>query len=81
MTTASGSNSQPELQALVSRCKDAIARGRRGGLASAQAYREAGAALRALKELLPHGQFGRVAAEQCDCSKQWRSRLMSLDRD
>jgi len=81
MALGSGNNSQTELQALVLRYKDAVARGRKGGLASAQAYREAGAALRALKKLPPHGQFGRVAAEQCDCSKQWRSRLMALDRD
>jgi hypothetical protein len=78
---ASRNNSQIELQTLVSRCNDALARGRQDGLASAQAYREAGAALRALKELLPHGQFGPIATKRCDCSKQWRARLMLLDRD
>jgi hypothetical protein len=74
-------NSQAELQHLVSLCNDALARGREGGLASAQAYREAGAALRALKGLSPHGQFGPIATKRCGCSKQWRARLMSLDRE
>ena len=74
-------NSQVELTALVQRCNSALARGRHGGLASLQAYREAGAALCALKELVPHGQFGPIASQQCCCSKQWRTRLMSLDHD
>jgi hypothetical protein len=74
-------NSQVELTALVQRCNSALARGRHGGLASLQAYREAGAALCALKELVPHGQFGPIASQQCGCSKQWRARLMSLDHD
>ena len=26
------------------------------------------------------GEFGRVAEQRCGCSKQWRARLMSLDR-
>jgi hypothetical protein len=74
-------NSQVELTALVQHCNSALARGRHSGLASLQAYREAGAALRAIKELVPHGQFGPIASQQCSCSKQWRAQLMSLDHD
>jgi hypothetical protein len=76
-----GSNSETEREALVSRCNEALALGRRGGLESLRANREAGAALRALKELLPRGQFGPIATHHCGCSKQWRSRLMLLDRE
>lgn len=75
------SNSKTTVDALVMRCNDALTRGRQIGLASTGAYREAGAALRALKDLLPHGQFGPVASKQCGCCKQWRTRLMKLDRE
>ena len=34
-----------------------------------------------LKELLPWGQFGPVAEARCGCSKQWRARLMQLNRE
>ena len=80
-SSSSHSNSVTELQALVSRCNQALARGQHGGLASLLAYRDAGAALRALKVLLPRGQFGPVASQQCGCSKQWRARLMLLDKE
>lgn len=76
-----GDNSQTELRTLVSRCQDALARGRDGGLQSLEAYREAGAALRALKERLPRGEFGHVADECCGRFKQWRARLRTLDRE
>jgi hypothetical protein len=75
------SNSHAEIQALVGRCGEALARGRRGGLESLLAFREAGTALRALKEVLPRGQFGPIAEQRCGCSKQWRARLMLLDRE
>ncbi len=81
MDSASRSNSQAEIQALVGRCGEALARGRRGGLESLQAFREAGSALRAPKEVLPRGQFGPIAEQRCGCSKQWRARIMLLDRE
>ena len=37
------SNSEAELQALVSRCNQALAHGRHGGFTSLQAFRDAGA--------------------------------------
>ena len=74
-------NSQAALEDLVDRCNASLQRGKQGGLASLEAYRDAGAALRELKELLPRGQFGPVAEARCQCCKQWRARLMQLDRE
>src|SRR5207245_9674479 len=75
------SNSQAMLEGLVVRCKESLDRGRQGGLASLHFYRDAGATLRELKELAPRGDFGRIADTRCGCSKQWRARLMMLDRE
>jgi hypothetical protein len=75
------SNSQAMLEGLVVRCKESLDRGRQGGLASLHSYRDAGATLRELKELAPRGDFGRIADTRCGCSKQWRARLMMLDRE
>jgi hypothetical protein len=74
----SSSNSDMARESLVWRCNEAQQRGKQGGLASLEAYRDAGAALVELKELLPRGKFGRVAEQRCHCTKQWRSRLMRL---
>jgi hypothetical protein len=75
------SNTKAESEALIARCKQALDRGRSGGLAALKAFREAGAALRELKQVVPHGEFGRVADELCGCTKQWRALLMKLDRE
>jgi hypothetical protein len=74
------SNSQTTIESLVARCNESLQRGRNGGLASLEAYREAGVALLELKEVLPRGQFGPVATERCACSKQWRARLLEVAR-
>jgi hypothetical protein len=63
---------------LISRCNAYLQLGNQAGLASLEAFRDAGAALVEIKELLPRGEFGRVANERCRCSKQWRARLMKL---
>ena len=76
-----GSNSQTALDGLVERCNQSLQHGMEGGLASLEAHRDAGAALLELKELLPWGQFGPVAEARCGCSKQWRARLMQLNRE
>jgi hypothetical protein len=75
------SNSRVMLEGLVERCKESLERGRQGGLASLQAYRDAGAALGELKGVVPRGHFGPIADARCGCSKQWRARLMTLDRE
>jgi hypothetical protein len=75
------SNSDIARERLVLCCNEALQRGKQGGLASLQAYRDAGAALREMKELLPRGQFGPIAQARCGCSKQWCARLMQLDRE
>jgi hypothetical protein len=81
MTVSAASNSQSAVESLIARCNESLQRGKHGGLASLTAYRDAGAALLELKELLPRGQFGPVAAEQCGCCKQWRARLMEVARE
>ena len=73
-----GSNSQAEIEALLTRYKGALDRGRAGGFESLHDFRDAGAALCALKAVAPKGQFGRIADDQFDCSKQWRARLLRL---
>lgn len=73
------SNSETALNAAIGRCIDSLQRGAQGGIASLQAYRDAGAALRELKDVAPRGQFGTLAASRCGCSKQWRARLIKLD--
>jgi len=78
---AAGSNSATALDGLVERCKQSLQRGMEQGVASLEAYRDAGAALVELKELLPRGQFGPVAEARCDCCKQWRARLMKLHQE
>jgi hypothetical protein len=78
---ATTSNSQTALDGLVERCKQSLQRGMEGGRASLEAHRDAGAALLELKELLPRGQFGPIAKARCGCSKQWRARLMQLNRE
>jgi hypothetical protein len=78
---SAATNSETALQGLVDRCNASQQRGKQGGLASLEAYRDAGAALRELKELLPRGQFGPVAQARCSCSKQWGARLMQIDRE
>ncbi len=75
----SSSNSDMARESLVLRCNEALQRGKQGGLASLQAYRDAGAALRELKDLLPRGRFGPEAQARCGCSKQWRACLIKLD--
>jgi hypothetical protein len=75
----SSSNSDIVREGLVLRCNEALQRGKQSGLASLEAYRDVGAALRELKELLPRGQFGPVAQARCGCSKQWRACLIKLD--
>jgi hypothetical protein len=75
------SNSEAVLEGLVDRCNASLQCGEQGGLKSLEAYRDAGAALRELKELLPRGEFGPVAEARCQCCKQWRARLMQLDRE
>ena len=75
------SNSEAVLEGLVDRCNASLQCGEHGGLKSLEAYRDAGAALRELKELLPRGQFGPIAQARCGCSKQWCARLMQLDRE
>jgi hypothetical protein len=75
------SNSEAALEGLVDRCNASLQCGEQGGLKSLEAYRDAGAALRELKELLPGGEFGPVAEARCQCCKQWRARLMQLDRE
>jgi hypothetical protein len=75
------SNSEAALEGLVDRCNASLQCGEQGGLKSLEAYRDAGAALRELKELLPRGEFGPVAEARCQCCKQWRARLMQLDRE
>jgi hypothetical protein len=77
----SSSNSNIARERVVLRCNEAQHRGKQSGLASLEAYRDAGAALRELKELLPRGDFGPVAQARCGCSKQWRAQLMRLDRE
>jgi hypothetical protein len=77
----SSSNSNIARERMVLRCNEAQHRGKQSGLASLEAYRDAGAALRELKELLPRGDFGPVAQARCGCSKQWRAQLMRLDRE
>jgi hypothetical protein len=72
------SNSRPQLEALVARCNNSLAHGKKGGMASLRAYRAAGTALKEMKDLLPRGEFGRVAQMRCGCSKQWRARLLKL---
>jgi hypothetical protein len=79
MTVSDASNSQTAVESLVSRCNESLQRGKQSGLASLEAHRDAGAALRELKELLPRGQFGSVAQARCGCSKQWRACLIKLD--
>jgi hypothetical protein len=76
-----GSNSQSAVESLVASCNEFLQRGKQGGQASLEAFRDAGAALFELKELLPRGEFGRVANERCRCSKQWRARLMQLSQE
>jgi hypothetical protein len=76
-----GSNSQPKIETLVARCKESLERARESGLASLQAFRDAGAALRQIKGIVPRGKFGAIAQQLCGCSKQWRARLLELDRD
>jgi hypothetical protein len=75
------SNSQTVLDGLVERCNQALQRGTDASLASLEAHRDAGAALLELKELLPRGRFGPIAKARCGCSKQWRARLMQLNRE
>ena len=75
------SNSEAVLEGLVDRCNASLQCGEQGGLKSLEAYRDAGAALRELKELLPRGEFGPVAEARCQCCKQWRARLMQLERE
>jgi hypothetical protein len=58
---SAATNSETALQGLVDRCNASLQRGEQGGLKSLEAYRDAGAALRELKELLPRGQFGPIA--------------------
>jgi hypothetical protein len=63
----SSSNSDIARERLVLRCNEALQRGKQGGLASLQAYRDAGAALREMKALLPRRQFGPIAQARCGC--------------
>src|SRR5271166_4910792 len=79
LTVSVASNSQTAVESLVSRCNESLQRGKQSGLASLEAHRDAGAALRELKELLPRGQFGPEAQARCGCSKQWRACLIKLD--
>jgi hypothetical protein len=76
-----GNNSETAVERLIARCNESLQRGKDCGLASLTAYRDAGAALLELKEILPRGRFGPVARERCGCSKQWCARLMRLARD
>jgi hypothetical protein len=48
---------------------------------SLEAHRQAGRLLRELKRILRRGEFGPTAEGKCGCKKQWRARLMSLDRN
>jgi hypothetical protein len=75
------SNSQTVVESLISRYSESLERGKRAGRDSLEAYRDAGAALLQLKDLLPRGQFGSIALARCGCSKQWRARLMQIDRE
>jgi hypothetical protein len=52
-------NTQRAVESLIAGCNESLQRGKDGGLASPAAYRDAGAALCELKELLPRRQFGR----------------------
>jgi hypothetical protein len=74
-------NSKTAIENLIARCNESLQRGKQSGLASLEAYRDAGTALREMKEFLPRGQFGPMARARCGCSKQWRARLMQLDRE
>jgi hypothetical protein len=76
-----GSNSQPEIDALVAHYKESLERGRQSGLESLQAFRDAGAALCQIKDIAGRGKFGAIADQRCGRSKQWRARLMMLDRN
>src|SRR5260370_15807731 len=77
---AAESTSQTAVEGLIARCSESLQHGKQGGMISLEAYRDAGLALVELKEILPRGEFGRVAAERCGCCKQWRARLMQVAR-
>jgi hypothetical protein len=74
-----GSNSAPEIDHLAEKYNEAANRAGRGGFQTLEARRDQGSALRQLKRLLPHGQFGKEIASRLKCSVQWAGRLMKLD--
>jgi hypothetical protein len=74
-------NSQAKLDAHAHRCRMALDRANRAGRHSLDAYREAGAELRKMKEIIKRGQFGAEVKKRCGCTRQWAARLMRLDED
>lgn len=78
---AVGNNSRMVIETLAARCKESLKRGGIGGLESLHAFRDPGHALCQIKDIAPRGKFGAIADQLCGCSKQWRARLMKLDRE